>query len=207
MTMLEGRKLMRLLTMALVLGLVGFTTPGWAVDVDNDGAQGGILSEPGEYDGQLVYGASLVTFPVASDNFSVASFPHWWHAGDTGWGDRAIAESQVTEATISLMLDRNGQTCDSDEFDFSINDIVVGHFAIPAGSSGDLGPFVFHFGPFAPVPAVGGMYTLRYTVTETVLGGCGSVELSLDGDSTVDLSGGPTATEATTWGTIKSLYR
>jgi hypothetical protein len=124
--------------------------------------------------------------------------------GDTGWGNRAVAVNPVTNATITIYLDTNVLSCDTDDFNFLINGIVVGSFSITAADG--LGPIVKSFGPFAPIAPIAGQYELRYTVTSTVAPGCGSVAFNLSGVCTVDLTGTPTATESSTWGMIKSLY-
>lgn len=191
---------------SLALLLLGISVPAMAVvDSNNDGVQGPETSVPGtEHEGSVYLGGDTFAFPVEGvDTFSVVFFPYWWNAGDTGYGDRASGIGSVTEASINLSLDANFLSCDTDEFDLLINGVVAGHFSILPGEN----PVVRSFGPFAAIPAVAGEYEIRIRVTETVLGGCGSVDINTVGGSSVEISGGPIATEATTWTSIKSLYR
>jgi hypothetical protein len=143
---------------------------------------------------------------VSTDNFAVLYFPYWWNVGDTGWGVRSIAESSVTSAMLVIYLDTNVLGCDTDEFDFLLNGIVVGHFSLSAADG--FGPIIRNIGPFPAVPAMpGNQYELRYRVTETVAPGCGSVAFNLGGSCSVELSGGTVAVEPTSWGRVKSLYQ
>ena len=199
---------MRILTAFVALGLFALPTASFASgqDLDNNGIVDDETWVTSSYDGPLTIANSLVAFPVASDNFTVTHFPYWWSVGDTGWGTRTISEPSVSQMMLLIQLDTNVLSCDTDEFDVSLNGVVVGHFSL--GAADGLGPIVRNIGPFPPVPAMpGNSYELRYTVTETVAGGCGSVSFDLSGNCGVQLSGPTVAVEPSTWGHVKALYQ
>jgi hypothetical protein len=196
---------MRKITSLLaVFALVGFAASAYAVDTNNDGAQGPDVVAPGTVEGPVLDGGDIFAWPVEGiDSFSVVYFPYWWNAGDTAVGSRTATVDNITSAELNMVLTYTSLSCDTDEFDFYINDINVGHFSISAADG--LGPIVRDFS-FASIPSVGGDYTFRWTVSETVAGGCGSISFDTVGGCMVSISGGATATEAVTWGTVKSLY-
>lgn len=199
---------MRLLATMLSISLFALPSGAFAAptDLDNNRIAGDETWTTPVYTGPLTLSSSLVAFPVSSDNFSIAFFPYWWNSGDTGWGTRAIAEPVVTSAMLIINLDSNVLSCDTDEFDFSINGVVVGHFSLSAADG--FGPIIRNIGPFPAVAAMpGNTYELRYTVTETVLGGCGSVAFNLNGTCGIQLNGEPVSVEATSWGHVKALYQ
>ena len=201
---------MRFFATILAVGCLVLPAAAFAsdVDLDNNRIPGDESWTITPYDGPLSLGSTLVAFPVSSDNFSVLYFPYWWNVGDTGWGLRVLGEPTVTSAMLVIYLDLNvlGLGCDTDEFDFLLNGIVVGHFSLSAADG--LGPIIRNIGPFPPVAAMpGNMYELRYRVTETVISGCGSVAFNLSGACSVELAGPPVSVESASWGSVKALYQ
>ena len=194
--------MMRWFTCSLLgMAMLAFAPTAFAIDANNNGIEGdeGIFTPP-EGDVPLYLTDTVVNFPTPNDTFQVLFFPHWWNAGDTGFGNRTVPEDPVCGANISLYFDRNGLTCDVLDMDFSVAGNVVGSFQV--SSADGLGPVNRSFN-FPPIG--GGTYELRYTVTRNVNGGCGSVEINMS-RSTVELVGCATPVEDATWGAIKAIY-
>ena len=55
----------------------------------------------GTYQGPPVI-ATLATFPIASDTWTVVSYPYWWNAGDNVVGSRHFGLSAVSHAVVHL---------------------------------------------------------------------------------------------------------
>jgi len=188
----------------LLLALASTVSLASAADFDNDGISQDVLDHtPGSYDGPQTIGAEMVVFPsLPADTWDVMFYPHWWNTGDTAYGDYDLDLSPVDHADITIHLNRNGLTsgCGFINMDFMIDGSVMGSFQILPEHG--LGPIEvsMDFPPQMPP------FELRYMVTNTVVSGCGSVELDESGQNTIVFSGAATPTEATTWSRIKALY-
>jgi hypothetical protein len=194
---------MRKLTLlALAFALVAGAGSAFAVDRNNNGVIGDEPTyTPGHFEGTTDRD-EIVNFPTTGDTWSVASYPYWWHAGDTVYGSHTVALGSVTHADVSLKID---DTVLSDpgyvDLDFRIAGVTVGtlHITAATGTGYALGSFDF--------AAVAPPFELRYYETNTVGSGLGSIVLNDSGLSTVTFRGGGTPTETGTWGKVKALYR
>ncbi len=144
------------------------------------------------------YGAEDFDFPTSADTWSVQSYPYWWHVGDTVFGTYVTTEaSDHVEISLTLIYNslNGGGHCD---FEFEIDGTVVGSFSITEASG--FGPIEESF-DFTEIPA--GSYELRYSETNLVAPGCGSISLNeAAGINSVSFS--VLALDQTTWGAIKS---
>ncbi len=193
----------RFLIAFAVMGLVAPTGVAMAVDADNNGIQGDEgVHEPGSYDGALSVGGDTVIFPsLPADTWDVMFYPYWWNAGDTAYGMHDVDLSPVDHAECHVELTYNSLTagCGFVDVDFMIDGDVVGSFQfLPGVMTYDV---VFDFDPKVPP------FELRYLVTNTVAGGCGSVSLNESGANTVYFTGdSSTPTQNKSWAAIKALY-
>lgn len=187
----------------LLLALASTASLASATDFNNDGVQQDTPDHtPGTYEGPQTIGAEVVVFPTAADTWEVMFYPYWWNVGDTAYGDYDLDLSPVNHADITLYLTYNSLTagCGFVNFDVMIDGATVGSFTVNPEDG---------FGPveasldFAPQS---GPFELRYQVTNTVAGGCGSISLDESGENMIVFSGEATPTEASTWSRIKSLY-
>lgn len=121
-----------------------------------------------------------VDFPSAGDTrVGAGGGAYFWRAGDYVEGTRSTSLPSASSADISLSLDHNGLTCDTQDVELRLNGVAVGSFSIPGGTMNITRSFTF--------PAVSGpTYTLRYHTTREVGGGCGAAGYSNSG-STVTL--------------------
>ena len=63
------------------------------VDRDNNGIAGDEPTyHPAHYSGQT-YRDQTIVFPTTGDTYSVASYPYWWHIGDTVYGMHTVSHS------------------------------------------------------------------------------------------------------------------
>ncbi len=190
-------------TLAAALTVAG--SVAYASDADNNGIQQDEVEHvPGEYHGATAVGESTVIFPsIPADTWNVVYFPHWWNAGDTAYGEHTTDLNPVDHADIEIFLDRNGLTpgCGFIDMNFMIDGEVVGTFQILPEHG--LGPIQASF-DFTPRMSP---FELRYMETNTVVTGCGSVEINSEGMCTVVFTGdSSTPVESTSWSRIKSLY-
>lgn len=156
----------------------------------------------GTYHGPLV-AASTAIFPVSSDTWTVASYPYWWHAGDSVVGSRTMGLSSVDQAHVHLVIDGNylnGTGHVEMECNFGVVHATTKMDVMPEQSVVDT---VLVFPPIDLTDPV----SLEYRETNTVDPGAGSIVLNETGSSWIELEEGATATQNSTWGQIKSLYR
>lgn len=194
---------MKFLVSALtVLLLVGGSGVAFAViDSDNNGIAGDETFVPQTYSGNPDR-ATSVAFPTSLDTFAVTFYPYWWNTGDTVYGTHSVDEACVCHADVALKISYNVLNSGGYvDLDFRINGTTVGSFRITEadGTGYVYGSFDF--------PAQCGRLELRYYETNTVAPGAGSISLDESGLSSVTFTACATATESTTWGTVKSIYR
>ncbi|MBD3335130.1 MAG: hypothetical protein GF355_06405 [Candidatus Eisenbacteria bacterium] len=191
-----------LLVFILAFGLVGFLSPAFAADLDNNGIENDESHVPGTFDGGDTDSEETVLFPTSADTWEVAYYPYWWNMGDTVYGDHTIGLSSVTHADVTLKISynvlNNGGHVD---LDFRIDGTTVGSLVL---TEGDGTGYVYGSFDFA---AVSPPFELRYYETNTVGSGLGSVSLDETGLCSVTFSDGePTPVEDSTWGQIKKVY-
>ena len=172
-----------------------------AEDTDNNGVVGDETYVPQVFAGNPDR-LETVLFPTSLDTWSVASYPYWWHVGDTVYGTHSTSYGCVCHADVALkignsVLNGTGHV----DLDFRINGTTVGSFVITAA---DGTGYVYGSFDFDPVC---GPFELRLYETNLVAPGLGSISLDESGLSSVTFSDCSTATENTTWGTIKAVYR
>lgn len=105
---------------------------------------------------------------------------HFWSMirGDSVEESFADALPQVTQAIFDFSVPGNVLSSIAVEWDVLINGVGVGDFSIAPGFTGDV-----HLDlSFAPIPADGGMYEVRFEVTNEIPPGGGSHTLAYAGD-------------------------
>ena len=105
--------------------------------------------------------------------------PYVWNAGDYYSGVRTTALAKATSLDTTIFL-TNALTCSQVTLQVTLNGVVLGTKIINSGSGGSV-PMSFTFAAIT-----GPTYTLRYTNTVVVAGGCGNVQFTKD-SSTVTL--------------------
>lgn len=190
--------------LGLLLAFATSASIASATDYNNDGVQQDVPDHtPGHYDGPQTVGAEAVVFPsLPGDTWQVMFYPYWWNVGDTAFGDYDLDLSPVDHADITLYLTYNSLVsgCGFVNFDFMIDGATMGSFQVSAEDGFGPVEVSLDFAPQAPP------FELRYRVTNTVAGGCGSISLDESGENMIVFSGAATPTEATTWTRIKSHY-
>lgn len=187
----------------LLVLLLGSTVAASAVDMNNNGnlSDDEFPVDPGSFSGNPDRD-QIVNFPTSADTWTVASYPYWWHVGDTVYGTHSVALGTVNHADLTLYLVYNSLTpgCGYNDFDFRIAGTTVGQFRILPEHG--LGPINFSFDFADQTPP----FELRFWETNQVVGGCGSISFDESGRNIVDFSGGPSPADHSTWGAIKALF-
>ncbi|HJL20492.1 MAG TPA: hypothetical protein RMH99_32795 [Sandaracinaceae bacterium LLY-WYZ-13_1] len=123
---------------------------------------------------------ATVDFPAAGDTrMGAGGGVYFWRAGDYVEGARTTSLPSITQADISVQIDPNVLSCDTQDVEMRINGTTVGSFSISSTDGVLTRSFTF--------PAIAGpTYTLRYHTVRSVSSGCGSAGYS-DAGSTVTL--------------------
>ncbi len=123
--------------------------------------------------------SETITFPTSGDP-RYTMYTNMWNAGDYVQGSRTTSLPSVTSVEMTLSINPNILSCDTQDMRLMINGVEVGRFAVAPGATTVSRTFSF--------PAVAGpTYTLRLETVRTVSSGCGSAGLP-DGVSTFRLS-------------------
>lgn len=181
----------------MVLALAG---PALAVDLDNNGIDGDENHVPGVFEGNPDRDETVL-FPTSQDTWQVASYPYWWHQGDTVFGTHSVSLDCVDHVDIALkisytVLNGGGHV----DLDFRIDGTTVGSVSILESHGTGYVYASFDFAPMTPP------FELRYYETNTVGGGLGSVSLDETGLCEVTFAGA-TPVEDSTWGQVKAFFR
>jgi hypothetical protein len=145
---------------------------------------GMIVMDAGTGAGLPDAGPVTVTFPLRPPDTASATISgghyYYYTYGDYVRGSRTTSLPQTSGATVSLGIVYNGLG-DACDFRMLINGIQVGTFRVSPGASTVSASFSF-------ATITGPTYTLEYEVTRTVRLGSGSIQLNMDGGSTVTLT-------------------
>jgi hypothetical protein len=184
----------------MFVGLAVVAMPAFAADQNNNGIENDEVYVPGVWDGEQE-GGPVVVFPTSADTWQVASYPFWWHIGDTVFGNYNPAVSGVTHADIALKIDQNVLSGTGHvDLDFRIAGVTVGSFSILPSDGTNTVNASFDFA------AVNPPFELRYFETNLVDPGAGSVVFNETGLNSITFQGGPTPVVESTWGKVKNLY-
>lgn len=123
-------------------------------------------------------GMETSPFPQAGDTRVGADGLYFWRLGDYVQGTRATSLPSVGRVDVSLVVDPNVLTCDTQSVGVRINSVMVGSFNIAPGQNLLTTSFTF-------APIAGPTYVVRYETIRQVASGCGSAGYPNDRGSTI----------------------
>jgi hypothetical protein len=187
-----------------VIGSVLLLVCGVAVGATPDQDNNGIIGDEPEFVRPVFDGVpdrdAVVAFPTAADTWEVASYPYWWHAGDTVYGMHDPGLASVDHADVILKISYNVLNGSGHvDLDFRIDGTTVGSVVVTEADG--LGYVMASFDFASMVPP----FELRWYETNLVDPGAGSVSLDETGECEVIFSG-PVGADLQTWGDVKRLY-
>ena len=174
---------MRKLLVFFAIAMLASAGTAYAVDMDNNGIDNDETYVPGTFQGNPDVDETVM-FPTSADTWVVASYPYWWHAGDTVFGNHNVSLGSVNHVDLALKISYNVLSGSGHvDLDFRIDGTTVGSLSVlPSDGTGYVNAS-FDFAPMTPP------FELRYYETNTVGSGLGSVSLDETGLCTVTFAG------------------
>jgi hypothetical protein len=185
----------------LALTLAVLAGPALAVDLDNNRIENDEIHMPGTFDGETDRDETVI-FPTSGDTWDVASYPYWWHVGDTVYGVHELSEACVDHVDLTLKISYNVLNSGGHvDLDFRIDGTTVGSLIVTEGDGVGYVYASFDFAPMSPP------FELRYYETNAVATGAGSISIDQTGLCSAAFSTCLSAVEQTTWSRVKALYQ